>query len=115
LPRNDFGLGLTYGESDEGGFEEFRLFCPSCRCTSATAARTPPRTLMQAHGELVRIRPGRDASSAAWRAYYQRSVSLYEKIAEIDPGHEGEALYWRSEKESERGTSRRIRAQAPDE
>jgi hypothetical protein len=46
-----------------------------------------PRTLMQAHRELVRIRPSRDASSVAWLAYYQRSASVYEQIAKIDPGH----------------------------
>ena len=39
----------------------------------------PPRTLMQAHEELVRIRPDRDASLAVWLAYYQRSVALYEQ------------------------------------
>jgi hypothetical protein len=29
-----------------------------------------PRTLMQAHEELVRIRPSRDASLAVWLEYY---------------------------------------------
>jgi hypothetical protein len=28
-PRNDRGAGLTNGESDDGGFEEFCEFCPS--------------------------------------------------------------------------------------
>lgn len=75
-----------------------------------------PRTLMQAHGELVRIRPGRDASSAAWLAYYQRSVSLYEKIAEIDPGHELEALYWaQRERARAKNIAAQIRAQASGE
>ena len=49
---------------------------------------------MQAHDELVRSRPDRDASPMTWLTYYQRSVALYEQIAEIDPGHDGEALYW---------------------
>ena len=49
---------------------------------------------MQAHEELVRIRPARNASLAAWLGYYQRSVTLYEQISEIDPGHGGEARYW---------------------
>ncbi len=49
---------------------------------------------MQAHEELVRTRPDGDASLAVWLAYYQRSVALYEQIAEIDPGHDLEALYW---------------------
>ena len=75
----------------------------------------PPRTLMQAHAELVRSRPSRDASSAAWLAYYQRSVSLYEHIAEIDPGHEGEALYWAQRERSRAGNiAARISAQVPD-
>jgi hypothetical protein len=54
----------------------------------------PLRTLMQAHEELVRSRPGGDASLAVWLAYYQRSVALYEQIAEIDPFHGLEARYW---------------------
>jgi hypothetical protein len=59
-----------------------------------TAKPGPLRVLMQVHEELVRIRPGRDASLAVWLAYYQRSVALYEQIAEIDPFHGLEALYW---------------------
>jgi hypothetical protein len=48
---------------------------------------------MQAHRELVRIRPSRNAPLTAWLAYYQRSVSVYEQIAQTDPTHDGEALY----------------------
>ena len=54
----------------------------------------PPQTLMQAHTALVKIRPKSDASLAAWKAYYERSVALYREIAEIDRGHHHEALYW---------------------
>lgn len=54
----------------------------------------PLRTLMQAHRELVRIRPCRKASLAAWLSYYQRSADVYEQITKTDPGHDGEALYW---------------------
>ncbi|MGH3813791.1 MAG: AMED_5909 family protein [Pseudonocardiaceae bacterium] len=54
----------------------------------------PPRTLMQAHEALVRIRPKGDASLAAWKSYYERSVALYREIAEIDRGHHHEATYW---------------------
>lgn len=76
----------------------------------------PPTTLMQAHAELVRIRPARDASLSAWLAYYQRSVALYEQIAKIDPGHEGEAQYWaQREKTRAANIAARIRAQAPRE
>lgn len=71
-----------------------------------------PGTLMQAHRELVRIRPSRDASPAAWLAYYQRSASVYEQIAKIDPGHEGEALYWaQRERARADNIAARIRAQ----
>lgn len=37
-PRNDLGTGLVNGESDDGGRDEFRLFCPTCRLSSATSA-----------------------------------------------------------------------------
>ena len=53
-----------------------------------------PRTLMQAHMALVRIRPSRDAALEQWRSYYQRSAALYSEIAEVDRGHHHEALYW---------------------
>ena len=66
-----------------------------------TVAPDQPRTLMQAHEELVRIRPDRGASLAVWLDYYQRSVTVYEQIARIDPGHDGEALYW-AEREQRR-------------
>jgi hypothetical protein len=86
------------------------------RDVEKASAPGPPRTLMQAHTELVRIRPGRDASSSAWLAYYQRSVALYEQIAEIDPGHELEALYWaRREKARAANIAAQIRAQAAHE
>jgi len=38
LRRSDFGAGLVNGESADGGRDEFRLFCPSCRLNSATSA-----------------------------------------------------------------------------
>jgi hypothetical protein len=47
-------------------------------------------------------------------SYYQRSVTLYEQIAEIDPGHELEALYWaQREKTHAANIAAQIRAQAP--
>jgi hypothetical protein len=77
-----------------------------------TAKPGPLRVLMQAHEELVRIRPGRDASLAAWLAYYHRSVALYEQIAEIDTFHGLEARYWaqREQRHAEE-IAARIRAQ----
>ncbi|MGH3670274.1 MAG: AMED_5909 family protein [Pseudonocardiaceae bacterium] len=67
----------------------------------------PSRTLMQAHEELVHIRPCRKASLRVWLSYYQHSVEVYEQIAKTDPGHEGEALYWA---ERERVHAREIEA-----
>ena len=40
LPRSDFGVGLTNGESDDGGFEEFRELMPRRRRNSAFSARS---------------------------------------------------------------------------
>jgi hypothetical protein len=47
---------------------------------------------------MVRSRPGEDAPWAVWLGYYQRSVALYEQIAEIDPFHSSEARYWAQRK-----------------
>jgi hypothetical protein len=59
-----------------------------------TAKPGTPRTLVQAHEELVRIRPCRKASLPVWLAYHQRSVAVYEQVATTDSGHQSEALYW---------------------
>ncbi|MGH3696445.1 MAG: AMED_5909 family protein [Pseudonocardiaceae bacterium] len=72
-----------------------------------TAKSGPPRTLMQAHEELVCIRPCRKASLTVWLSYHQQSAAVYEQIAKTDPGHEGEALYWVAR---ERAHARRIEA-----
>jgi hypothetical protein len=53
-----------------------------------------PKTLMQAHEHLVRLRPVRDASLSAWLAYYRHSVAVYEQIAKVDSCHDAEARYW---------------------
>ena len=60
---------------------------------------------MQAHEELVRIRPCQKAALTVWLSYYQHSVAVYEQIAKTDPGHDGEALYWA---ERERAHAKRI-------
>ena len=73
-----------------------------------TAKPGPPRTLMEAHQDLVRIRPCRTASLSVWLAYYQQSVAVYEQIAKADPAHEYEALYWA---QRERAQTKRIEAQ----
>jgi hypothetical protein len=40
--RNDFGAGLLNSESDDGGFDEFREFCPNRAVNSATCASSCP-------------------------------------------------------------------------
>ncbi|MGA9310199.1 MAG: AMED_5909 family protein [Pseudonocardiaceae bacterium] len=80
-----------------------------------TTKSVPPQTLMQAHEELVRIRPCRKASLRVWLSYYRQSVAVYEQIAKIDPGHEGEALYWAArERVHARGIEARIRVLRPE-
>jgi len=72
----------------------------------------PPRTLIQAHEELVRIRPDRDASLRAWLAYHQKSATLYAELAEIDRGHHHECLYWADrERRSAEEVAARIHAE----
>ena len=79
-----------------------------------TAIAGRPRTLMQAHEELVRIRPPEDASLTAWLRYYEHSVALYEQIAHLDPCHDGEALYWaRRERRRVEELTTRIRKEGP--
>ena len=74
----------------------------------------PPQTLMQAHKELVRIRPCRKAALPVWLSYYQHSIAVYEQIAKTDPGHECEALYWAErERVHTRGVEARIRMLIP--
>jgi hypothetical protein len=74
----------------------------------------PPRTFMQAHEELVRIRPDQDASLAAWLAYHHKSAALYAELAEIDRGHHHECLYWAErERASAEELADRIRVQMP--
>lgn len=70
-----------------------------------------PRTLMQAHEALVRIRPQKGATLGVWKTYYERSAALYREIAEIDRGHHHEALYWadREQEQADQITAR-IRA-----
>jgi hypothetical protein len=80
-----------------------------------TTKSVPPQTLMQAHEELVRIRPCRKASLPVWLSYYRQSVAVYEQIAKIDPGHEGEVLYWAArERVHARGIEARIRVLRPE-
>ncbi len=69
-----------------------------------------PRTLVEAHEVLARIRPGRQAPFAEWLAYYQRSAALYAEVAEIDRGHHHESLYWA---DHERERVKEIKAQMP--
>ena len=70
-----------------------------------------PQTLMQAHEELVRIRPCPKASLPVWLSYYRRSAEVYQKIAKSDPTHEGEAQYW-AQREQTRAESITVRIRA---
>jgi hypothetical protein len=80
------------------------------------AVKLEPQTLMQAHEELVRSRPCRTASLQVWLSYYQYSVAVYEQIAETDPGHDGEAMYWAErERAHAKGIEARIRLQIPSD
>jgi hypothetical protein len=45
----------------------------------------PLRTLMQAHEELVHIRPCRKASLQVWLSYYEHSVAVYEQSRSLRP------------------------------
>lgn len=75
----------------------------------------PPQTLMQAHEQLVRIRPCRKASLSVWLSYYRQSVAVYEQITQSDPGHEGEARYWAArERVHARGIEARIKVLNPE-
>jgi hypothetical protein len=76
-----------------------------------SAEHGAPQTLMQAHQELVHIRPCPKASLPVWLSYYRQSAEVYENIAKSDPTHEGEALYW-AQRERARAESitARIRA-----
>ena len=67
-----------------------------------------PRTLVEAHELLARVRPSRQAPLAEWLAYYQRSAALYAEVAEIDREHHHESLYWA---DHERERLREIKAQ----
>ena len=76
--------------------------------TDKPTAPVAPRTLMEVHEALARVRPGRQAPLMQWLAYYQRSADLYAEVAEIDRGHHHESLYWA---DHERDRAKEIMAQ----
>jgi hypothetical protein len=63
LRRSDFGAGLANGESDDGGFDEFREFCPNCRFSSAFSARSCS-TITRSSDIIARSRAFSAASSS---------------------------------------------------
>ena len=67
-----------------------------------------PRTLVEAHEAVARIRPSQQAPSDEWLSYHQRSAALYTEVAEIDRGHHHESLYWA---DHEREHAHKIKAQ----
>jgi hypothetical protein len=52
------------------------------------------RTLPQAHEFLRRAWPGTEASTAAWLAHHALAERLYTHVANADPDHHHEALFW---------------------
>lgn len=50
-------------------------------------------TLQDAHEQIARVWPGRHASAASLRTYYDHAARLYEQVSESDPGHRNEARY----------------------
>ena len=78
-----------------------------------TTKPVTPRTLVEAHEALARIRPGRQAPFAEWLTYYQRSAALYAEIAEIDRGHHHECLYW-TDQDRERAKEVEAQILTPD-
>jgi hypothetical protein len=72
-----------------------------------------PQTLVEAHEELARIRPDRQAPLAQWLAYYQRSAASYAAVAEIDRGHHHESLYW-ADQQRQRAQEIKVRIHESD-
>jgi len=52
-----------------------------------------PQTLTEAGEVLWRMRPDEQEPLVEWATYYQRSVVIYDRIAETDQDHHHEALY----------------------
>ncbi|MGH3972433.1 MAG: AMED_5909 family protein [Pseudonocardiaceae bacterium] len=69
-----------------------------------------PKTLMEVHEELARIRPRLKAPLGEWLAYYRRSAAWYAEVAEIDRGHHHEALFMA---EQAQDSAKEIEAQLP--
>lgn len=50
-----------------------------------------PRTLVEAHAVVSRLRPGLDADPSVWVAFHRRSAVAYAAVAKVDGGHRREA------------------------
>jgi hypothetical protein len=65
--------------------------------------------LQDAHEQVAREWPGRHASAETFRAYHEFAARLYDQVAEIDPAHHHEALYWaQQERETAQGFAAQI-------
>jgi hypothetical protein len=61
----------------------------------ATQTRqTSARTLRAAQELLSREWPGNSPSASVALAYHRRAAALYAHVAETDPDHHHEALFW---------------------
>lgn len=58
------------------------------------AALSEARTLRVAQEMLCRFWPGANPPISASLAYHSEAADLYRRIAETDPAHHYEALYW---------------------
>ncbi|MEC3978617.1 AMED_5909 family protein [Amycolatopsis sp. H20-H5] len=56
--------------------------------------RSGPRTLTEAHGDVVKRRPGDSATAVQWQKFHQQNKRVYQAVADIDRGHHHELLYW---------------------
>ncbi|MEV0677170.1 AMED_5909 family protein [Actinosynnema sp. NPDC050436] len=58
------------------------------------AAAMAAGTLGEAHAEVGKLVPAPDAAPSEWKAFYEQSVKVYERIAEVDRAHHHETQYW---------------------
>jgi hypothetical protein len=74
------------------------------------------QSLQEAHELLHREWPGSDAPASAWLAHHRRAAEVYAHVAQTDPGHRNEALFWaRQEQEQVRTFTEQVQAGDNDE
>jgi hypothetical protein len=53
-----------------------------------------PRTLIQAHDDVMKRQPSPEATLVVQRKFHQDNKRLYETVSDIDRAHHHEILYW---------------------